>query len=237
MRFSLCHARESHMQDVHLIDKQVIKIEVISDIVCPWCYIGKRRMEKAIELASNRLSVEVEYFPFELNPHMPPGGEDYRTYLIGKYGSEERFHELTDHIKIIAAREGLEYNLHLQQTYPNTRNMHRVIMIARDEGKQPQVVERFFKAYFTEGVDLTRIENLVRLSGEAGMDGEMIAQLLDSNVGVLEIEMAEKELHDLGITSVPLYIVENRWTISGAQSVEAFTRVFDQAAAMSNQVH
>src|SRR5690606_31889829 len=117
----------------------------VSDVVCPWCYIGKRRLEKAMELASDRYEFEVEYFPFELNPHMSEEGANYKEYLCKKYGSEERFHQLTEHLRITAAREELQFNLELQQTSPNTRNAHRIIMIARDEGKQLQVVEAFFR--------------------------------------------------------------------------------------------
>lgn len=212
------------------MDKTKLKIGVVSDVICPWCYIGKRRLEKAMELASDRYEFEVEYFPFELNPHMSEEGANYKEYLCKKYGSEERFHQLTEHLRLTAAREELQFNLELQQTSPNTRNAHRIIMIARDEGKQLEVVEAFFRAYFTEGVDLTRIENLLDIAEEAGLDTDLIEQLLNSNTGKLEIEMAEKELHDLGITSVPLYIIENKFAISGAQSVETFTRAFDEAA-------
>lgn len=210
--------------------RPTIQIEVISDVVCPWCYIGKRRMEKAIELASDRYDFEVRYFPFELNPHMPPEGADYKEYLCRKYGSEERFHQLTEHVRRMAAREGLQVNLHLQKTSPNTRDMHRIIMLAREENKQAQIVEEFFHAYFVEGVDLTKQENLLNIAGQTGLDTESIAQLLNSNTGKLEIEMAEKELQDLGITSVPLYVIDNRFAISGAQAVEAFSKVFEEAA-------
>jgi len=213
-----------------VMDKIKIKIEVVSDVICPWCYIGKRRLEKAMEMSSDRFDFDVEYFPFELNPHMPEEGLDYREYLCGKFGSESKFMELSAHVKQVAAREGLAFNLHLQRISPNTRNAHRVIMLSREEGKQMQVVEAFFRAYFTEGVDLSRIENLVEISAKAGMEPEYVEQLLNSNTGKLEIEMAEKELHDLGITGVPLFIVDNRLAISGAQSVEALTKAFDEAS-------
>lgn len=219
------------------MERTTIRIEIISDVVCPWCYIGKRRLEKAVQLASDRFDFEAEYFPFELNPHLPPEGVDFKNYLCNKFGSEERFHQLTEHTRIIAAREGVEFNLHLQNKSPNTRNIHRIIMTAREEGKQLEAVEGFFRAYFTDGVDLSRIENLITIAGQAGLDEDQIATLLDSNTGNLEIEMAEKELQDLGITSVPLFIIENRFSISGAQSVEAFTKVFEDAAMAIGQVH
>lgn len=217
------------------MEKYKIKIGVVSDVVCPWCYIGKRRLEKAMAIASDRFDFEVEYFPFELNPHMAEEGSDFKEYLCKKFGSESRFSELTEHVRNVAAQEGLHFNLDLQQTYPNTRNAHRIIMIAREMGQQLEVVEAFFRAYFSEGVDLTRIENLLDIADDAGLDTDHIEELLNSDTGKLEIEMAEKELHDLGITSVPLYIIDNRFAISGAQSVEIFAKSFEQSVMVSSE--
>ncbi|MEO5603031.1 MAG: DsbA family oxidoreductase [Cyclobacteriaceae bacterium] len=212
------------------MSKERIKIGVVSDVVCPWCYIGKRRLEKAIHQSSERFDFEVEYFPFELNPHMDENGADYRQYLINKFGSESKFHELTRHVKQIAEQEGLIFNMELQQVSPNTRNAHRIILIAKEEDKQSEVTEAFFKAYFTEGTDLSKTENLLDIAEQAGLDRMKLEQLLDSSTGKIEIEMAEKELYDLGITGVPLYIIDNKFAISGAQSVEAFTQAFEEVA-------
>ena len=180
--------------------------------------------------SSDRFDFEVEYFPFELNPHMPEEGTDYRAYLCRKFGSEAKFLELNEHVRQVAAREGIAFRPELQERSPNTRNAHRIIMIAREEERQSEVVDALFSAYFTEGVDLTRIENLVRIAEQAGLDAEKIELLLNSNTGKLEIEMAEKELQDLGITSVPLFIMDDRIAVSGAQSVEAFMKAFEETA-------
>ncbi len=216
--------------------RATISIEVVSDIVCPWCYIGKHRMEKAMMLASDRFDFSVSYFPFELNPHVPAEGVDFKTHLSRKFGSAERYHQLTEHIRLTAAREELVFNLHLQTVYPNTRNIHRIIMLARDEGKQAGIVELFFRAYFTEGLDLSQKANLLHIAAAVEMDVDRVDQLLDSNTGLLEIEMAEKELQDLGITSVPLFIIENRIGISGARPVEAFIKAFEEVAMVSGGV-
>lgn len=220
------------------MDKVSLKIAVVSDVVCPWCYIGKRRMEKAMLLAADKFDFEVEYFPFELNPHMTSGGTDLKEYLCGKFGSEAKFYELMDHVKKVAKSEGLEFNLEAQQRYPNTRDIHRIILFAREEAKQGEVVEGFFRGYFTEGADLTKFETLLQIAENAGLDAGKVELLLQSNTGKLEIEMAEKGLQDLGITSVPLFIIENRFAISGAQPVEAFAKTFGQAcewAMVGNQ--
>jgi len=216
------------------MQKVLIRIGIVCDVVCPWSYIGKRRLEKAMELTADTFDFEIEYFPFELNPHIPDEGVDRRDYLIRKFGSELKFHELTEHVNRIAAREQLRFNLELQHTSPNTRNIHRIILFARETGRQVEVVEAFFRAYFTDAVDLTRIENLVDIAAHAGLDRNKIAQLLHSSAGKVEIEMAEKELKDLGITSVPLFIVEHKFPIAGAQSVEAFTRTFEEAAMVAH---
>ena len=212
------------------MEKTLISVGVVSDIVCPWCYIGKHRLQQAMALASDRFAFEVEYIPFELNPHMPTEGADYREYLCRKFGSEERFEALTAHIKRAAARENLVFNTEMQNIYPNTRNAHRVILMARETDKQADVVEALFRAFFTDGIDLSKNENLINIAANSGMDRDRIAALLESDSGKIEIEMAEKELHTLGITSVPLFIINNRSAISGAQSVETFIRAFEETA-------
>lgn len=210
--------------------KEKIRIGVVSDVVCPWCYIGKRRLENAMDEASDRFDFEVEYFPFELNPHMPEEGADYREYLIGKFGSESKFRQLTSHVKAIGAQEGLDFNMDLQKISPNTRNAHRLILVAKQEDKQIEVAEALFKAYFTQGIDLSKIDNLIEIAVEVGLDRAKIEQLLKSSTGILEIEMAEKEVYELGITAVPLYIIDNKNTISGAQSMEAFLKAFEEVS-------
>jgi predicted DsbA family dithiol-disulfide isomerase len=210
------------------MNKEKIRIGVVSDVVCPWCYIGKRRLEKAMLQSSDRFDFEVEYFPFELNPHMPEKGVDYREYLVNKFGSESKYEQLTSHVKLVAAQDGIGFNMDLQKISPNTRNAHRIILMAKEEGNQGEVVEVLYKAYFTEGVDLSKTENLVTIAAGAGSDRTKVEQLLNSNTGKAEIEMAEKELNDLGITAVPLFIIDNKLAISGAQSVDAFVQAFEE---------
>lgn len=212
------------------MNKIKIKIGVVSDVVCPWCYIGKRRLEKAMALSADHFEFDVEYFPFELNPHLPEEGTDYRAYLLKKFGSEEKYNQLTSHVRQVAAREGLDFRPELQKISPNTRNAHRVILMAREEGKQSRVVEALFSAHFIEGVDLSKVENLIAIADRVGLDREKVELLLSSNTGKLEIEMAEKELQELGITSVPLFIIDDKIAISGAQPFEAFMKAFEEMA-------
>ncbi len=213
------------------MQKSVIKVAVVSDVVCPWCYIGKRRLEKAMDMVSDRFDFEVEYFPFELNPQIPAGGIDQKAYLTSKFGSDAKYEQLTGHVTRIAAGEGIVFDYAAQRVSPNTRDAHRLIQLAGEAGLQAQLVEAFYKAYFTDGVDLSRKENLISVAAGAGMDPDKTALFLDSNTGTVEVEMAEKELHQLGISGVPFFIIDNKYGISGAQSPEAFIKAFEEIGA------
>lgn len=209
------------------MEKPIIKIAVVSDVVCPWCYIGKRRLEKALDAASDRYEFEVEYLPFELNPGMPPEGTSQKEYLTSKFGGEGRYEQLTAQVTKVAAGEGITFNYDLQKVSPNTRDAHRLIQFSREDNLQEQMVEALYKAYFTDGVDLSRKENLVKVAVSAGMEEEKVRLFLDSDTGAVAVEIAEKELQQLGISGVPFFIINNKYGISGAQPVEAFVKTFD----------
>jgi predicted DsbA family dithiol-disulfide isomerase len=210
------------------MNKPVIKINVVSDVVCPWCYIGKRRLEGAMQKLSDKFDFEVEYFPFELNPQMPSSGMNQKEYLTQKFGGEQRYEQLTSHVTNIASQEGLVFDYASQAISPNTRNAHRLIQLAKEDGVHLKLVEKLFKAFFTDGIDLSRNENLVKLAVESGMQGDRVTSFLESSTGVAEVEMAEQELSKLGISGVPFYIVNNKYGISGAQQTEAFVRAFEE---------
>ncbi|HYC84923.1 MAG TPA: DsbA family oxidoreductase [Chryseosolibacter sp.] len=206
--------------------KPAIKIAVVSDIVCPWCYIGKRRLENAIETVNDVYDFEIAYYPFELNPEMPAEGKNNKTYLVNKFGSESEYERLTRQVTRVAQGEGIEFNYDRQNVSPNTRNAHRLMMLAKDEGKQLPLAELLFKAYFTDGVDLSKNESLVQIAANAGMDRQKVELFLNSNAGITEVAYAEQELQRLGIRGVPFYIINDKYGISGAQSPEAFVKVF-----------
>jgi predicted DsbA family dithiol-disulfide isomerase len=213
------------------MNKPTIKIGVVSDVVCPWCYIGKRRLEKAISELSHRFNFEVEYFPFELNPQIPPQGVEQKNYLISKFGGEERYLEITAHVTTVAAREGLTFDFSTQKISPNTRNAHRLIEFAKESQKQLVLVEALFKAYFTEGIDLSKTENLLAIAVAAGLDKEKTKAFLKSDAGKIEVELTERELQQSGVTGVPFYLVDNKYGISGAQPSESFIKAFEEIAS------
>lgn len=211
--------------------KPVIKISVVSDVVCPWCYIGKRRLEKAMNELSEKIDFEVEYLPFELNPQMPIDGVDQKQYLSDKFGGEERYDQITSHTTAVAGQDGLSFDFSAQKISPNTRNAHRLVQLAKEENKQLEIVEGFFKAYFTDGVDLSKKENLLKVAEAAGVSRAKADELLRSTNGLAELELMERELHKLGISGVPFYIIQNKYGVSGAQPAESFVKVFEEIVA------
>jgi predicted DsbA family dithiol-disulfide isomerase len=214
-----------------LLNKPVIRVDVVSDVVCPWCYIGKRRLERAVDKLSDKYAFQITYHPFELNPGMPAEGANQKQYLTNKFGGEDRYQQITSHVAEVAAQEDLTFNFDRQLISPNTRNAHRVIELARQEGKQLAAKEAFMKAYFTDGTDLTKKENLISIATLVGLDKQKVEALLNTEDGLAEVERAEAEMQKLGITGVPFYIVNNQFGISGAQSSETFVQAFNELGA------
>lgn len=215
---------------IKMLNKPVIRIDVVSDVVCPWCYIGKRRLEKAMQQLSSEYTFEVEYHPYELNPHMPAHGANHRAYLVDKFGSEDRYDQITNHTTQVAATEGLTFNFDKQNTSPNTRKAHAIVQLAKLKGKELSVVESLFKAYFTDGTDLTSDENLIEVAVQAGLERESVELLLADESALKSIEAMEKEMSKLGISGVPFYIINSKYGVSGAQSSDTFMQVFKEVS-------
>jgi predicted DsbA family dithiol-disulfide isomerase len=212
------------------MEKPVIKVAIVSDVVCPWCYIGKRRLEKAIATLSEKYTFELVYHPFELNAGIPKNGVNQREYLINKFGGEERYDQLTEHTTSVAAEEGLTFDFKKQHVSPNTRNLHSVAQLAKEKGKQLEVIEGFFKAYFTDGIDLSKDENIVKVATGAGLEEEAVKKQLADDTGRLQVALEEKEMSKLGITGVPFYIINNTYGISGAQHSDTFIQAFEEVS-------
>jgi predicted DsbA family dithiol-disulfide isomerase len=210
-----------------MMTKPKIKIDIVSDVVCPWCYIGKRRLEKAIDSLKDKFEFELEYHPFELNPETPQTGVNQQEYLTKKFGGDERYHQLTNHVTNVAQGEGLQFAFAKQNVLPNTRDAHRVIQFAKQEGKQLEVKEAIMSAYFEQGIDLSKEENLIDVAVKAGLSKERVKKLLSSDEGALEVALEEKEMQKLGITGVPFYIINNKYGVSGAQPSASFIQAFE----------
>jgi predicted DsbA family dithiol-disulfide isomerase len=204
------------------MDKIKIRIDVVSDVVCPWCYIGKRRLENALSRLPDNYEIDLNFLPFELNPDTPKSGVDHKQYLAEKFGGTERYSQLTDHVTGVAATEGLKFDYEKQSVIPNTLDSHRLIQYAKRFGKQAAIKEALMKAYFVDGIDLSRTENLVAIAEKNGVDAKTF---LESNEGADEVKQMEQVNYQRGISGVPFYIINNKYGVSGAQPSDTFVEI------------
>jgi len=211
-----------------------ILIEIISDLICPWCVIGKRRFEKALKQLDFADRIKVVWQPFELNPDMPLEGRNRAEYRAIKFGLERSL-EMDARILEAGAGEGFQFNYDKVAKTPNTFNGHRLIWYANQKSKQNEVVERLFTAYFSEGQDLGDIKTLVKLGVEAGLEEEPLSAFLNSDDGVEEVRQEEARGRRLGVNGVPTFVLNGAPVFSGAQDpvtmVKAFTEALHGAVA------
>lgn len=212
-----------------------LAIDVISDVICPWCYVGKRRLEKAIASLSGQYEVRVRWHPFQLNPTMPKDGISRREYRIGKFGSWERSQELDARLIAVGETEGIHFAFDLIERTPNTFDAHRIIWLADQHGCQDAVMEGLFRAYFADGRDISDRQRLKDVVAEAGLDRQLVEEMLNSDEGMAAIRDAEERSRHLGVSGVPFFIMNEKVALSGAQAPETFLEAFRQAIAGSSQ--
>jgi predicted DsbA family dithiol-disulfide isomerase len=203
----------------------MLTIDVISDVICPWCLIGKRRLEKAL---GNR-AASVRWHPFQLNPDMPREGIERKSYRIRKFGSWERSQELDAQVRAVGHGEGIAFNFDKMARTPNTLDAHRVIWLACERGVQDAVVEALFLAYFTDGRDLSDLATLAEIAAGAGLDRAEVDALLAGDKGLNAVRAGEEQARRLGVSGVPFFVVKGRVALSGAQPPELFRQAFEQA--------
>jgi predicted DsbA family dithiol-disulfide isomerase len=195
-------------------------VEVISDVICPWCWIGKRRLEKAV--AAFGRQVNVRWLPFQLNPTMPKDGISRREYRTRKFGSWERSLELDAHVAAAGKTEGIDFAFDRIERTPNTLDAHRLIWLAEKEGVQDRVVEALFRAYFTEGRDISKRPTLLDVVADAGLDRRQAEALLESSERLEAVREADELGRRFRVDGVPFFIVNGETTLSGAQPPDAF---------------
>jgi predicted DsbA family dithiol-disulfide isomerase len=205
-----------------------LAVDVISDVICPWCYIGKRRLEKAVAAFDG--PVRVRWLPFQLNPSMPKEGIRRREYRTRKFGSWERSQELDARVVEVGQSEGIHFAFDRIERTPNTLDAHRLIGLAERKGVQGAVVEALFRAYFTEGRDISNRRTLLDVVAEAGLDRLEAEALLNSDGGLEAIKDADALARRFRVEGVPFFVVNDTLTLSGAQQPDAFLAVFRQAA-------
>lgn len=201
-------------------------IDVISDVICPWCYIGKRRLEKAIAALDGQHEFQVHWHPFQLNPGMPREGIRRKEYRTRKFGSWERSMELDARVIAVGETEGIHFAFDKMERTPNTVNAHRLIWLADQHGRQDTVVEALFRAYFTEGKDIGNQQTLVDVAADSGLDRQSAETMLNSEAGMDIIAQAGELSQRYDVTGVPFFIINNAITLSGAQEPDTFLDAF-----------
>jgi predicted DsbA family dithiol-disulfide isomerase len=210
-----------------------LRLDIVSDVVCPWCYIGKRRIENALALV-NDVPVEVHWRPFFLNPWVPREGISREDYLTAKFGSVEAYKGIAGRVVAAAGEEGLTYRPELVKRQPNTIDCHRLIHWAEATGKAAEMKQRLMELYFRDGGDLTDINVLVQAASECGLDAEETRRRLSTDEDVAFISVQAEEAANKGISGVPTYVFGQKYAVSGAQPPEQLAAAIRQVSAEIN---
>jgi predicted DsbA family dithiol-disulfide isomerase len=208
----------------------MVTIDVVSDVMCPWCYIGKRRLEKAA-VAHPDIPLDVQWRPFQLDATIPPEGMDRRMYLERKFGGAEAAERVYAPVRAAGEAEAIPFAFDRIRRSPNTINAHRLIRWAGQAGLQEEMVERLFRLYFIEGGDLTDTTVLAKAAAEAGMEHEVAERLLASEADVAEVRADIEAAQNMGVTGVPTFIIAGRYAVVGAQSADVLADAIAKARA------
>ncbi len=202
-------------------------IDIVSDTVCPWCFIGERRIARAMAMRPD-IEFNVNWRPYRLDPSIPAEGVDRRAYLRAKFGDSPRSHAMGDAIRTEGTQEGIAFAFDQIEKTPNTLNSHRLIRWSANAGVQTDVVQRLFTAYFEEGRDIGDPTVLEMIASDAGMDAQLVSELLASDADVALIEREDHMAHEMGISGVPTFIFNSRFMISGARETEILVKLIDK---------
>jgi predicted DsbA family dithiol-disulfide isomerase len=206
-----------------------LPIDMISDVVCPWCFIGKRRLEKAIALKP-AIPVELHFRPYFLNPWIPREGISREEYLTTKFGSPERYRGIAQRVAEAAAAEGLTYEIDGIKRQPNTLDCHRLILWAGQAGHAARMKQRLMDLYFTEGGDLTDPDVLVGAAADSGLDADLVRQRLATDEDVARVEREANSAKEAGIDGVPCFILGGLLAVQGAQAPDYLAQAIERAA-------
>jgi len=208
-----------------------MQIEVYSDVVCPWCFIGKRRLERALETAGYAQQARILWRPFQLNPTMPQEGMDRRVYLEAKFGGAEARRIMEERVTKAGEAEGIEFSFDRITRTPNTFDAHRLVWLAGQQGCQDDIVEALFDSYFTKGREIGSLDSLAEIASGCGLSREEIERFLASDRAIQEVRTEEASGHRLGIRGVPYFVLNGSIAISGAQPLDIFESAIQKARA------
>ena len=208
-------------------------IDIVSDVICPWCYIGKRRLERALARRPG-LAVTRSWRAFQLNPELPVEGIPHRLYLAAKFGNSQNAGRACAALCAAGRSEGIDFAFDRIRRAPNTLRAHRLIRLAAGEGVGDDVVEALFRAYFYDGLDIGDIDVLATIAGRAGLHFAAVGSYLAGEAGTQEVRAEDRRARRLGIHAVPCFVLDRGYAISGAQEPEMLLSLFDVAAGIGN---
>jgi predicted DsbA family dithiol-disulfide isomerase len=209
------------------MSKNVVEIDVVSDVMCPWCYVGKKRLQKALEMVADDIEVKINWRPFQLDPTIPPEGRDRKKYLSDKFGTDEQIAEKYQPIADAGKVEGIPFNFEAIKVSPNTLDAHRLIHWSRTVGLQNDMSERLFTAYFVDAMDLTDAGVLADLAEEVGMERDIVERLLSGDADKKQVAEEMAHYQQMGVRSVPTMIVGKKYAVVGAQEAGTIAEVIE----------
>ena len=204
-----------------------IRLDIFSDPVCPWCYVGKANLDRALAAHPDH-PFQIQWHPFQLNPEMPPEGVEKRAYLEKKFGGKARVDAVHDRLREVAKAAGVDMNPDKPRRMPNTLNAHRLIHWAGIENLQSPVVTALMRAYWVEGRDIGDLGTLADIAGENGMDREATLRLLQSDADGDDIQARDQDARHKGVNSVPTFLIAQQYVVSGAQPPETWGKVIEE---------
>jgi predicted DsbA family dithiol-disulfide isomerase len=213
----------------------MIRLDVFSDPICPWCYIGKTNMDRALEGRADH-PFAVEWHPFQLNPDMAPEGVDRAEYLEKKFGGREKAVQIYARVVEAAEAAGLQIDFANIARVPNTLNAHRLIHWAGLEGKQTPVVSALFRAYWRDGRDIGDVATLSAIAGETGLDADVISRLFASDADMQAIIDRDTHARQRGVSAVPTFVIADQYVVSGAQPPQLWSQVIEDLSAKAGQI-
>ena len=208
----------------------MIRLDIFSDPICPWCFIGKANLDRALEAHPDH-PFAIEWHPFQLNPDMPPEGADRRSYLEAKFGGKQNAVSIYARVAEAAEAAGVAINFEAMNRVPNTLDAHRMIHWAGLEGRQSVMVSALFRAYFRDGKDIGDKATLAALAGDAGMDAALAARLLATDADRADIAARDAHARQRGVNAVPTFVISNQYVLSGAQPVDLWGKVIEDLVA------
>ena len=208
-----------------------IKIDIVSDIACPWCYVGKRRLEQALEQWDGA-PIEIEWHPYQLDPSMPSQGQTRDEYLGKKFGDLEKVKEMTNHLTTVGKEVGIDFDFGESWLAVNTLPLHQLLVIAGKEGFKDALKERFLKAYFIETLHLNDTKVLERIMAEFGWEAEKVQAVISNTQLGEDVQKEIAHYQEMGVSGVPFFVINNKYGISGAQPAQVFLDAFKQLSTL-----